>query len=91
MQYIAVHINLFSLKQPIYLIKDNEPMLIGAVSINDIDSAAAGLCKKYNAQNIKLFGEEKYIKKIGKKIINFAKQNYSIENLIVEVNDEILN
>lgn len=91
MQYIAVHINLFSLKQPIYLIKDNDPELIAAVSINDIDSAVAGICQKYSANNVKLFGEEKYIENIGKKITNFAKQNYSIDNLVVEVNDEVLN
>lgn len=91
MQYIAVHINLFSLKQPIYLIKDDEPKLIVSVPMDDVESTVAGICKKYSAKNVKLYGEKEYTKNIGKKITNFAKQNYSIENLIVEVNDEILN
>lgn len=84
MNQLVCHIDLFSLEQEIYQIKEinTAPTLLGVCKLSSLGETLAALCSKFNSTKIHLYGNASYIEEEVIKTFNLHYKN----NIKIEVN-----
>lgn len=79
---------LFDLHQTIYLVKENQPQKkLAITTLEEAPAVIAEYCNKLNITNVKIVGNLEYAGETKNAILTYAKTNYNLNNLEIEVHE----
>lgn len=85
MSKIVCKIEMFDFSQKVFISTDGELTPIADTTINDLPLTLSTLCYQHDIPKVVLYGNKFYAQQVSDKTLEFAKTNYAMNNLEIEV------
>lgn len=85
MSKICCELNLFDLKQNVYIVDNKEVKFATATTMDELPKVVSTLCKERDINEVVIIGNEACGGAIADSILIYSNKNYAMNNIEIEV------